>query len=89
MKYKVLFTKKAVKSLNKLGKDVKNNINKALRKMLNHYEESESPYSGLKLLKGKYKGLARLRVGDYRIIFKMEKKGTILVLDVLHRQNLY
>ena len=47
--------------------------------------------NSIKALKGnKYKGLARLRVGNYRIIFqKKEKDLIILIVRIAHRGDVY
>ncbi len=39
-------------------------------------------------LKGKFAGLSRLRVGDYRVIYARTKDG-VLVLMIGHRKDVY
>ncbi len=39
-------------------------------------------------LKGQYKGMFRIRVGDYRVIYSKTKKG-VLVLRISHRGKVY
>lgn len=39
-------------------------------------------------LKGEYKGLYKLRVGDYRVIYAKTRKG-VLVLRISHRGDAY
>lgn len=39
-------------------------------------------------LKGKYKGLFKLRVGDYRVVYAKTKNG-VLILRVRHRKHAY
>ncbi|MDD5529375.1 MAG: type II toxin-antitoxin system RelE/ParE family toxin [bacterium] len=41
-----------------------------------------------KTLKGKFKELRSLRVGDYRIIYTLIKEG-VLILKVGHRREVY
>ena len=90
MKYKVQITKNAAKSIKKLGKDTKERINKALRATLDYYEEIEKAEPDIKQLKGKYKGLLRLRIGDLRIIFKLDGINLIImVLEVVKRGDAY
>jgi len=90
MKYEVQLTKSSKKKLDLLGLVVKKRINKALRNMIDYYDEKEVSKPDVKLLKGKYQGLLRLRVGDIRVIFKMESnKFIILIIDVVSRGNAY
>lgn len=39
-------------------------------------------------LKGKFAGLSRLRVGDYRVIYTRTKNG-VLILLIAHRKDVY
>jgi len=58
--------------------------------MLLYYQGNCTTKPNLKMLKGKYKGLLRLRTGDIRIIFKMDGiKLIILVLDIVKRKDAY
>jgi len=50
-------------------------------------ELSQNPYAGEKLL-GKYSGLFRLRVGNYRVRYTIIKDN-VLVLRISHRQSAY
>ncbi len=44
----------------------------------------------IKSLKGKQKGLARLRVGAYKIIFqKKNKELIIIIIRIAHRRKVY
>ena len=44
----------------------------------------------VKSLHGKYRGFFRLRVGSYRVIFRVEKEQLIiLIVDVVPRGNAY
>ena len=91
MKYELWLTKKAQKSLERLGPQAKKRINEAFKELIAYYQQSEGlPAPDLKMLKGKYQGLLRLRVGDWRGIFKMEAdKFVILVIDVVSRGSAY
>ena len=39
-------------------------------------------------LDGKYKGLYKLRVGDYRVVYAKTRKG-VLILRIRHRKHAY
>ncbi len=77
----IIWDEKANRELNKLEVLIARRIVKKIREL------SENPYSGdVKKLKGE-EGF-RLRVGDYRIIFTIEK-DRIIILKVGHRKNVY
>jgi mRNA interferase RelE/StbE len=40
-------------------------------------------------LKGKFAGLRKFRVGDYRIIFSIIETETVLILRIAHRKEIY
>ncbi len=90
MKYIIQLTTKAKKEINRLGISVKKRIDEAFRNMIDFYDDKEVPKPDVKTLKGKYQGLFRLRVGDIRVIFKMnEKELVILVIEVVKRGDAY
>jgi len=46
--------------------------------------------NSIKTLKGKLDGLFRLRVGEYRIIYKvLEERREVLILKIGHREDAY
>ncbi len=50
---------------------------------------AEDPYSG-KALTGSYRGLWRYRIGDYRIVYSIEKhRLVVFVLRIRHRKDIY
>ena len=50
---------------------------------------SENPYLG-NALKGELRGLRRLRVGDYRVLYEVRRgELVILVVRVAHRREAY
>ncbi len=85
--YKVELTKTAFKDLQKLPKHIQKIIIDKLDIL------SQNPNllkNNIKTLKGKYKGLKRLRVGKYRIIFEeREKELVILIIRIAHRGEIY
>ena len=48
---------------------------------------SSDPYCGTPL-SGQFKGMRKLRVGDYRIIYSQTKEG-VLILRIGHRSIVY
>lgn len=48
---------------------------------------SEDPHQG-ELLSGQFKGLRKYRIGEYRVIYSIEK-DRVLVLRIGHRSTVY
>jgi mRNA interferase RelE/StbE len=80
MRYKIVYDEKVLSDVKKIQKDLLNPIRKAIESRL-----SERPYDFRPLSGKKYHGIWRLRVGDYRIAYKIteeEKLITILCIDI-------
>jgi len=81
--YCVFLSRTAEKDLQKVDKANKPRIFAAL------FDLRKDPYSGKKL-EGKFCECYSLRVGEYRIIYKIYKtKLTILVIRIGSRQGIY
>ena len=82
MSYILVYTKRSVKDINKLDKQVKKRIKESLEKYSN-----DPFYYSEKLTLPKL-GNYRFRIGDYRVIFDIEEKK-IIILRVGHRSEIY
>ncbi len=82
--YKIEFLKTAEKELYKLPQDIQKRIANKLESL------KQEPYPvGVKALKNG-EGRLRIRVGDYRIIYRVENDHlVILVIKIGHRRNVY
>ena len=81
MRYNIEWKEHALQNLEKLENSISRRIIKKVEEL------SENPFSkDIKKLKGSDD--FRLRVGDYRVIFSIEKK-TIQILKIGHRKNIY
>jgi mRNA interferase RelE/StbE len=81
--YQIVLSRNAEKDLNKVDDKFKPHIFAAL------FDLRKNPQSGKKL-KGKFQDYYSLRVGIYRIIYKIYKKElNILVIRIGHRQGVY
>lgn len=81
MSFEVVWDEKASHELEKLEKIIARRIFKKVSEL------RENPYTK-DIIKLKGEDEFRLRVGDYRIIFTIEK-DKILILKVGHRKNIY
>ena len=92
--YSLDFDKKASKDILSLDKSTRNFILDELESFINNFDEEYEKelikLSKIKALKGEFKGLYRLRLRTYRVIYeKINNKLVILVLRVSHRKDVY
>jgi mRNA interferase RelE/StbE len=87
-KWRVELSKSALKQLKKLE-------DKKVRKILNNLQELEGlenplSYQDLRPLVGKLKGFYRIRIGNMRIIFELDRNNKrIGVHTIVHRGDAY
>lgn len=87
MKYKLVFTNRAKKQLKKIDKYMQALIIGWLEKNI---EGCENPRLHGKALVENKSGEWRYRIGEYRVICKIQDKEIIiLVLEIGHRKNVY
>ena len=83
MSYSVRIKGSAAKDLANIPKPARARIVAAVDRLRDH------PLAGT-LLKGGLRGLRRLRVGDYRIVYEvLEGELVVLVVRVAHRREAY
>ena len=86
MPYSVVWTNKAAQEYGKLDNSVRKQIDKYLDKI----SVSADPCSMGKALSADLTGLWRYRVGDYRIVVKIDNTELIvLIVSVKHRSIVY
>ncbi len=79
---KIEYKASVERDLRRIDRKEVNRILKKIEKVL-----GEDPDKGLPL-KGDYRGLYKLRVGDYRVVYCKLKAG-VLVLRIRHRKKAY
>jgi len=82
LSYKIAFKKSVSRDLKKLSKD---DAERILDKIEQDLPEKADTFP---LLKGKFAGLRKFRIGDYRVIYTIIE-NTALVLRISHRRNAY
>ena len=83
--WKVKFTEISKHDFDKLEKPFKKTIKNKLKWLQNNFDKI--PHLPLR---GKLKGLFKLRVGDYRIIYEIDwNQKIIYVLAIGHRKDIY
>ena len=82
MSYKIAFKKSVSRDLKKIGKDQAERILRETEDKLSEKADSFPP------LKGRFAGLRKFRIGDYRVIYAIIE-NTALVLRISHRRESY
>ena len=82
MKYSLVYTRRAIKDIQRLEEKTRKRIGNALLRY------SEDPFNYAEKLTDSKLGNYRFRIGDYRVIFDLEATD-IVVLRVGHRKEIY
>jgi mRNA interferase RelE/StbE len=84
MAYKILITKSAKKDIDTLDTVIR----KRLGKKLLQFASLDNLQSVAKHLEDSRIGEYRLRIGDYRVLFDLDRKN-IIIVRVQHRKDVY
>lgn len=83
MTYEAVFLNTFLKQFKKLSEDLQDRVKQRVQEL------AENPYLGLRL-RGQLEGFWKDRVGDYRIIYKVEESTRRIVFhDVDLRKKVY
>ena len=83
MGFSIRIKESAAKELRRLAKPDRTRIVAAIDRL------TETPHLGA-ALKGDLRGLRRLRVGDYRVVYEVrDEELVVLVVRVAHRRDAY
>jgi mRNA interferase RelE/StbE len=83
--YRVLIDWRAARNLAKLPKSVVERVDAAVAQL------SENPRPrGVKMLRGRLKEGWRIRVGEYRVLYRIDDdRREVLVYEIGHRRDVY
>lgn len=86
MKYTIFYDLGSkIKDYEKIPPSIREIIRKAIEKKL-----TVNPINFGKPLRYSLKGYRRLRVGDYRVIYRVdEEKVIVIIIDIDHRRDVY
>jgi mRNA interferase RelE/StbE len=84
MSYTIVFSKQAVKDIQRLDTVIKKRLHKKFLEVVETKDISKISKQLVNHEAGQY----RLRIGDYRSIFDIDGK-TIIILRVRHRKEVY
>ena len=82
MSFEIVYTRRAVRDIEKLPQDIRSRIGKAMVKLL------DDPYPHLIKLISREIGSYRYRIGEYRAILDIMDQE-IVVLRIGHRRDIY
>jgi mRNA interferase RelE/StbE len=82
LSFKIAFKKSVARDLKKIDKD---QAMKSFNKIEQELPEKAETFS---ILSGRFSGLRKFRVGDYRVIFSIIG-DTVLILRISHRREVY
>ena len=81
-RWEFAFTPEAEDDFKKLDRDIRARIYKRLEWLAENFEEVEPlPLTGL------WQGFFKLRIGDWRIIYKVENERSLIVVYVIDRRD--
>lgn len=86
VKYELQYLKKVIsEDIPKIPNNIKGTIKKAIEERL-----GSDPISFGRPLKYSWKGHRRLRVGDYRIVYKIDQpRKIVVIIAIKHRREVY
>ncbi len=82
MNYKITFKESVSRDLKKIDKHQVNKILNKIEEILSERAET------IPSLKGKFSGLKRLRIGNYRVIYAIIE-DSVLITRIQHRKEAY
>jgi len=83
--YRVVLLPGAERALRKLDPSIARRIARQIDRLA-----SDPRPSGAKPLKGEPEGVLRVRIGDWRLLYRVDDgRLTILVIDLGHRSSIY
>lgn len=84
--YSVIITDNAQKFFDKASAS----LQKKLFRCFDQLKIDPYLHPNIKSLKGKFKGLFRYRVGNYRVIYEInDQEITVIVITISHRSKIY
>ncbi len=85
MAYRVVFSKEAEINLGHLDRQVAQRVLDRVKWLSQHIEDVNH-----KALTGQLRGAFKLRAGDYRIVYELERQASLLTVRFIgHRSEIY
>ncbi len=85
MTYQVKFTPKAAEDISRLDKIIAQRILTKIRWLSENFDNLTP-----EALTGDWKGLFKLRVGSYRVVYTVNQKDQLIIVHLIgHRRDIY
>jgi len=85
MTYQVKFMPKAIEDISHLDKAIAQRILTKMRWLSENFDILTP-----EVLIGKWQGLFKLRVGNYRVVYTVNQKDKLIIVHLIgHRRNIY
>ena len=78
----IAFTRRALRDIRKLPKDVQRRIELAMDELLDEVRAGDKLHGG-------WAGYWKLRAGDYRVIYRIKSEAMVEIQYVMHRSGAY
>jgi mRNA interferase RelE/StbE len=82
LNYKIIINKTSSKYLNNLDLKTKEKILQKIKSTKEWLESKSNIMPDIKSMQGEWKGYYRLRVGNYRVIFRVESNSEIRIMFI-------
>jgi addiction module RelE/StbE family toxin len=82
----ILYLHEFIEELERLDNDAQKQIKSKLKEL---YRTPPAQFSPLALKGAQFKGLFKLRVGDWRLIYRIQQNKELVFLTVGHRSDVY
>jgi mRNA interferase RelE/StbE len=92
MEWRLMIHKRSIKFLNELDKGERDRVTETLQELLMNLEHGTIPFRNMdiKKLRGKWEGFFRIRIGNIRIILKIDTANkTVYVYNIHYRGRVY
>jgi len=84
--YEVILLEPAQDFYNKAGKSLKKKLDRCFESLSNNPFKSNN----IKKLKAKFSTYYRFRLGDYRVIYRVDTDGKLIIVAIIaHRSSVY
>jgi mRNA interferase RelE/StbE len=86
MKFKILFSPPVLRTLDRADSPLRKKLDRCFAQL------GRDPFhhNNIKRLTGEFAGLYRFRIGDWRVVYRINETNlTVVIIDIGHRRDVY